>query len=151
LSNTFSGLNLNLSCCQRYSSSLVYRPSLISGHLRSWLLCQLFLSDGQEDGGSDDEKGVRKCQSRDPLDSKMRTEERLRNSPSRLEPTQSTDTNNYGLTYMQDGKGTVNYSNNGVDVREYFPEKSIQQHIVDTFMNEKFLQCGIYEITWKEI
>jgi hypothetical protein len=105
----------------------------------------------QEDGGSDDEKGVRKCQSRDPLASKMRTEERLRNSPSRLEPTQSTDTNNYGLTYMQDGKGTVNYSNNGVDVREYFPEKSIQQHIVDTFMNEKFLQCGIYEITWKEI
>jgi hypothetical protein len=56
--------------CRKYSSSLLYRPSIISGHLKSWLSFQSFSSDGQKDGGLDDKKGVRRWESRDPLASK---------------------------------------------------------------------------------
>jgi hypothetical protein len=106
------------------------------------LLCQSFTSDGQKDGGVGDKKGVRKWEPRDPLVSKKRTNERLRNSLPRLPNTQPTDNNKYGSANIQGDKGSGKYSTRGVNIKEYFSERPIQQHIVDTFMNEKMSQCG---------
>jgi hypothetical protein len=111
------------------------------------LLCQSSLSDGQKDGGVGDKKGVRKWEPRDPLASKERTNEHLRNSLPRSPQSQSTDNNKYGSTNIPDGKGSGKYSTRGVNIKEYFSERPIQQHIVDTFMNEKMSQCGKSEIT----
>lgn len=118
--------------CQKYSLSLVWRPSFITSHLRSSLLCETFSSDRQTDGGAGDKKGVRKW---NPLATKKLTNERLHNSLPLSQQTQLIDTKQYLPTHIQDSKGNENYRTRGININEYFSERPTQQHIVDKFID----------------
>jgi len=75
---------------QRYSLSLVYKPSLITRNVCSRLLCRTFSGELRKDGSvAINEKGVRKWEPRDPLALKERTNERLSNNLPQIQQTQS--------------------------------------------------------------
>jgi hypothetical protein len=116
--------------CQKYSSSLIYKPSLISGYLESRLSCQSFSSDGRKDEGVNDKNKVRKWEPRDHLASTERTNERLRSNLPQLQQTQSP-------VYRQKSPGDPNQQTGRFET----------QHEVDIFIENNLRECKRRDIS----